>query len=145
MAAQGPVRKSLVIHTLLLIAWEMATSIVKDLSLNSQGQYTISPLEFSKIETALDESRRKYTYNVQDGTLRFIKPTWVHSNSGRWMAGWALDMGNNEMVYPKSLFFCLSDLHGFAGPFTGRSVGYMKYLIIIYPYHAIGPDSLSHI
>lgn len=95
-----------------------APAILKDLSLSSsKEQYTISPPEFSHIETTLDESRRKYTCNARDGALRFTEPTWIHSSSSIWTTDWVLDMEHQGMVKPRPLRW---------------KVGYLEYCLILF-------------
>lgn len=109
-----------------------AAKIIEDLSLNSKGRYTISPLDFSKIEVALCESRSRFTYNASDGTLQFIKPTWIHACSSIWLKNWVYEMEHFGMVNPYSLCVLTNaDLQGFTGCFAGRWV----WVIYLFCHH----------
>lgn len=73
--------------------------------MNDIGQYIISFLDFSEIAVALCESSSRFTYNASDGTLRSIKPTWIHACSCIWLKNWVFEMEIFGMVNPHSLCF----------------------------------------
>lgn len=110
-----------------------AAKIIEDLSLNSKGRYTISPLDFSKIEVALCESRSRFTYNASDGTLQFIKPTWIHACSSIWLKNWVYEWSILKwLIHIPSVFLPMQIYRGLQAALLGGEFELFTYFVIIY-------------
>lgn len=75
---------------------------------------------FSRGPWLRNDLYNRFTYNDCDGTLWFIKPTFIHGKSRRWLENRAYTMNQHGMINKHFLgVYKNTDLQTFRGSFAG--------------------------